>query len=390
MLQDRGAMLTGLGLGASLMYFLDPERGRRRRALIRNQVAHAARLTGDAAGATSRDMAHRATGTVAAIRAKLSREQVDDQVLVERVRARLGRLVSHPHALDVFAADGAVTLRGPILQHEVNRLLNAVGRVAGVRDVLNELQEHKEPGNIPSLQGGSTPGEPQPDILQRNWSPTTRVMVGGSGIALATYGASRRTLAGVCVAAAGVGLLARAATNLEIRRLTGVGGKRRAVDVQKTITIDAPVEQVFGFWTAYENFPRFMSRVLEVRPTTRELQSHWTVSGPAGVPVEFDAEVSAFVPNEAFAWRTIEGAPVAHAGIVRFEPAGDGRTRVHIRMSYNPPGGWIGHGVAAAFGADPKRSLDADLVRLKTLIETGRPPHDAAQPDVRRDQSLPM
>ena len=108
------------------------------------------------------------------------------------------------------------------------------------------------------------------------------------------------------------------------------------------------------------------------RPTTRERQSHWTVSGPAGVPVEFDAEVSAFVPNEAFAWRTIEGAPVAHAGIVRFEPADDGRTRVHIRMSYNPPGGWIGHGVAAAFGADPKRSLDADLVRMNPHRD--RPP----------------
>jgi uncharacterized membrane protein len=55
--------------------------------------------------------------------------------------------------------------------------------------------------------------------------------------------------------------------------------------------------------------------------------------------VEFDAEVSAFVPDEALAWRTIAGAPVAHARIVHFEPAGDGRTRVDIRMSYNPPGG---------------------------------------------------
>lgn len=231
-----------------------------------------------------------------------------------------------------------MTLRGPILQHEVKPLLNAVERVAGVRDVVNQLEEHKEPGNIPSLQGGSTPAEPQVDILQRNWSPTTRVMAGSSGMALAAYGARRQTIAGALVAAAGVGLLARAATNVEMRRLTGVGGKRRAVDVQKTITIDAPVDQVFAFWTAYENFPRFMSRVLEVRPTTRERQSHWTVAGPAGVPVEFDAEVSAFVPNEAFAWRTIEGSPVAHAGLVRLDPAGDGQTRVHIRMSYNPPG----------------------------------------------------
>jgi uncharacterized membrane protein len=131
-----------------------------------------------------------------------------------------------------------------------------------------------------------------------------------------------------------------------------------------------------------------MSNVRDVRPSSRERQSHWTVAGPLGVPVEFDAEVSAFVANEVFAWRTIEGSPVAHAGLVRFEPAGAGQTRVHIRMSYNPPGGWLGHGVAAAFGADPKRSLDGDLVRMKTLIETGRPPRDAARPTLVRQSRL--
>jgi uncharacterized membrane protein len=380
MLQDRGAMLTGLGIGLGLMYFLDSERGRRRRALVRDRLAHGARITRDAAGATSRDVAHRVSGTAAALRGRFSRDLVEDPVLVDRVRARLGRSVSHPHAVDVAAHDGIVTLRGPILQHEVKPLLNAVEKVAGVRQVVNKLEEHKQPGNIPSLQGSSTPSEPRVDFLQRNWSPTTRVVAGSGGMALAAYGASRPTIPGALLAAAGIGLLARAVTNVEIRRLTGIGGTRRAVDVQKTITIDAPVEEVFAFWTAYENFPRFMSRVLAVRPTTRERQSHWTVAGPAGVPVEFDAEVSACVPNEAFGWRTIEGSLVAHTGLVRFDPVGDGQTRVHIRMSYNPPGGWIGHGVAAAFGVDPKRSLDADLVRMKSLIETGRVPHDAAQP----------
>lgn len=70
---------------------------------------------------------------------------------------------------------------------------------------------------------------------------------------------------------------------------------------------------------------------------------------------------------------------MAHAGIVRFDPAGDGATRVHIRMSYSSPAGWFGHALAAAFGVDPKRSMDADLARRKTLIETDHPPHDAAE-----------
>jgi hypothetical protein len=170
-----------------------------------------------------------------------------------------------------------VTLRGPILQHEVRRLLNTIERIGGVREVVNELEEHKEAANIPALQGGSTPPGLQPEIWQREWSPTTRLLAGGTGMALAGYGASRRTMPGALLAAAGIGLLARAATNLETRRLTGIGAKRRAVDIQKTVTIDAPVEQVFGFWSAYENFPRFMSQVLDVRPSTRERQSHWTV-----------------------------------------------------------------------------------------------------------------
>jgi uncharacterized membrane protein/osmotically-inducible protein OsmY len=383
MLQERGALLTGLGVGVGLMYFLDPERGRRRRALIRDRLAHSAHISTEAMGATGRDVMHRATGAVSRVRGTFQRGPADDVVLIERVRAKLGRLVSHPHAIEVDAVDGVVTLRGPILQAEVPRLLSDVEHVRGVREVVNALDEHKEAGDVPSLQGGGTPPDIHPDIWQREWSPTTRLLVGSAGTALAGYGASRRDLPGTLLAASGLGLLARAATNLDTRRLTGIGARRRAVDIQKTITIDAPVEDVFRFWTAYENFPRFMSRVLEVRPSTRERQSHWTVAGPVGAPVEFDAEISALVPNQTFGWRTIEGAPVAHGGLVRFEPAGDGRTRLHIRMSYDLPGGWLGHGVAAAFGVDPKSSLDADLVRLKTLLQTGRLARDAAQPDVR-------
>jgi uncharacterized membrane protein len=379
MLQDRGAALTGLGLGAGLMYFLDPERGRRRRALVRDKLAHGLNVTTGAAGTTGRDLAHRAAGTAAKIRGSIRRRPMDDVVLVERVRAQLGRAVSHPHAIDVNAIDGRVMLSGPVLQAEVNQLLRAVERVDGVCEVVNTLDEYKEPGNVPALQGGSLPRPSRPDLLQRKWAPATRLLMSTAGVAAAGYGVSRRDAPGALLAVAGLGLVAQSATNLEMRRLTGIGAGRRSVDFQKTITIDAPVDTVFTFWTAYDNFPLFMSRVLDVRPSDGGRQSHWKVAGPSGAPVEFDAEVSSFVPNQTFGWRTVEGSLVAHAGLVRFEPTNDGRTRVHIRMSYNPPGGWLGHGVAAAFGVDPKSSLDADLARMKTLLETGRAARDAAQ-----------
>ncbi|HET9370040.1 MAG TPA: SRPBCC family protein [Vicinamibacterales bacterium] len=379
MLQDRKALLTGFGVGVALMYFLDPERGRRRRALVRDRIAHGARLTRDAAGATSRDLTQRASGIAASVRGKFNHAAVDDEILVERARARLGRLISHPRAVTITAEDGMLTLSGPILQREVMPLIDALERVNGVRGVLNELEIHKHAGSTPALQGGRSRPAPMSDFMQRHWSPSTRLLAGGGGLALTAIGSARRTLPGALVAGAGIAMLARAAANVEMRRLTGIGGKRRAVDVQKTITIDAPIGDVFAFWSAYENFPLFMSRVLDVCPATREGQSRWTVAGPAGIPVQFDAEVTAFEPDQSLGWRTIDGSTVAHAGLVRFEPVSDDQTRVHIRMSYNPPGGWIGHGIAAAFGVDPKMSLDADLLRMKTLVETGRPPHDAAQ-----------
>jgi uncharacterized membrane protein len=380
MVESRGAALTGLGIGAGLMYFLDPDRGRRRRARVRDRMTHSAHLGADAFGATSRDLANRARGMAARARNVWYGQTVDDAVLVEQVRARLGRLVSHPHAIAVKAVDGCITLRGPILQSEEKRLLYDVKRIPGVRVVENALDAHKQAGNHPSLQGGAQRSLPQMDIWQRMWSPATRILVGGAGAAIAGYGVTRRDMPGAMAVATGLGLIARAASNLEARRLLGVGAGRRAVDVQKVITIDAPRDEVFQFWASYENFPRFMSRVLDVRPSARDGQSHWTVAGPAGMPIEFDAEVSAFRPNELLGWRTVPGSPVGHAGLVRFEPAGIDGTRVNVRMSYNPPGGWLGHGVAAAFGVDPKSSMDADLARMKTLLETGRPPRDAAQP----------
>jgi len=145
----------------------------------------------------------------------------------------------------------------------------------------------------------------------------------------------------------------------------------RAVDVQKTITIDAPVEEVFRCFRNVANFPRFMAHLREVRDLGNG-RSHWVAEGPAGVPVAWDAVITRSEPNRVLAWQSEPGATVANAGNIRFEPIADNRTRVTIRLSYNPPAGALGHVVAKLFGADPKSELDDDLVRLKSLIEYGK------------------
>jgi uncharacterized membrane protein len=381
-------LLAGACLGAAGMYLIDPSRGGRRRGIVRDQFTHAAHKTADGLEATSRDVAHRAQGVWAQAQHWFERADVPDHILIERVRAKLGRYVSHPRAIDVEADAGCVILRGKILKREVGPLLRAVAWIPGVHDIDNLLEQHDHPGNIPSLQGGTARRGDLPELMQREWSPAARALVGGAGTALVAYAAARRDVFATLFGLAGTALVLRAATNLETKRLIGAGAGRRAVDVQKSININAPVSTVFDFWSNFENFPRFMTHVREVRATNVEGQSHWTVEGPAGVPIEFDAVITRFEPNTVIAWKTVEGSPVAHAGIVHFEPDGMQGTRVHIRFSYNPPAGAIGHAVAALLGEDPKSMMDEDLARMKTLVETGNPPRDAAQPIQRAPEGL--
>jgi osmotically-inducible protein OsmY/gas vesicle protein len=140
-------------LGGALMYMLDPERGRRRRALVRDKVIRAGHATQDLARDTGRYMADKARGVAAETQAKFRREQMPDQTLVERVRAEMGRVVSHPGSIDVTATSGTVTLRGPILRDEVESLLSRVRSVRGVQDVQNQLEIHQTAGSVPGLQG---------------------------------------------------------------------------------------------------------------------------------------------------------------------------------------------------------------------------------------------
>lgn len=361
------SIMTGAGLGLGLMYLFDPQEGDRRRALVRDQLARLRNKTRDATGATARDVRHRARGVVAEIRGRFTEGQVDDGVLAERVRSKLGRVVSHPRALDVTATQGRVTLSGPILRDEVDPLLAALRRVRGVREVENRLDVHESADGVPALQGGARRSGERMAVMQEVWAPATRALAGSAGGALALYGAARRDGPGALLALGGFGLLVRALTNLDVGRLLGLGAGRRAVDIQKSITIDAPAETVYGFWANYENFPGFMANVQRVEG--RGDRSRWTVKGPAGVDVAFEAEVTRREPGRLLAWRTLPGAAVAHAGEVIFQPNQDGTTTAHVRFSYNPVAGAVGHAVAWLFGADPKREMDEDLMRMKHLVE---------------------
>ena len=178
-MREELTLLGGIGLGAALMYMLDPERGNRRRALVRDKLVSAAHKTSDGLGATARDLHNRAFGLAAESRSMFNRAETTDEVLVERVRSKMGRIVSHPSSIEVAASDGRVTLRGPILAREVDDLLSCISNVSGVAEVDNQLEVHEQPGDIPGLQGAGRqrPGD-RFELMQENWSPTARVLAG--------------------------------------------------------------------------------------------------------------------------------------------------------------------------------------------------------------------
>jgi uncharacterized membrane protein len=369
-------LASGLAVGAGLMYVLDPDAGRRRRALLSDKLGRTGHLTEEAIGTTTRDAINRSRGLAATVRSRLrswmSGEPLDDVVLAERVRSLLGFLVSHPGSIGIVANQGMVTLSGPILAREVNRLLRAIQDLPGVRRVQNHLDVHEHPGDISGLQGGPSPQGQQFEFWQKNWSPTARLVAGAIGGGLVIHGAQRRDLPGMAMAAVGLGLMARGLTNLNFQRLSGIGAGRAAIQVNKTVNIAAPLEKVFEFWTDYEQYPRFTATVRQVR-MTEEGRSHWVVSGPGGIPLEWNAVIVRQVPNKEVAWKTEPHSMIQHSGLIKFQDRG-ATTTVHIRMSYNPPAGAIGHGAAALIGYDLKSLLDQELMRMKSVIETGKLP----------------
>jgi hypothetical protein len=200
------------------MYFLDPQRGRRRRVLARGGLNRITHKTTDAVGTTSRDLRNRAYGIMAETKSLVSRKQVSDEVLAERVRARLGSLVSHASSIQVRSDNGRIMLSGTVFSAELARLVRGVSSIRGVTGVENLLTV-QESSEATSGQVGGSPWPAAFDFVQKPWSTTTRLVIGGLGGLLAVCGAVRRNINGGTIALLGMALLAKALSTAGFLRL---------------------------------------------------------------------------------------------------------------------------------------------------------------------------
>jgi osmotically-inducible protein OsmY len=143
------SFVLGLVMGAGAMYLLDPERGRRRRSLIRDQVVHRANELDEIRGGVAsraRHLRNRARGALIETRTRFRVEEVDDPVLEARVRTALGRMVADASTIRVSAEHGRVTLRGRAPEAELEWIAERVQEVPGVHDVINRLESRENAG----------------------------------------------------------------------------------------------------------------------------------------------------------------------------------------------------------------------------------------------------
>ena len=209
----------------------------------------------------------------------------------------------------------------------------------------------------------------------------------GTGALLLLVGASRRSAIGTCLAMSSAPLLCRGITGSWPFVLTGyvqpditktaLDGERE-VHVRESVQLEIPLAEAYRFWRRLENLPRFMTHLNRVSETS-DGTSHWVAAGPAGLAVEWDAEVINEIENKLLAWRSLPGSDVVTAGSVNFGAARGGRsTQITVHLQYAPPAGKAGALVASLVGREPSQTVREDLRHFRQLLEAGEIPRATA------------
>jgi uncharacterized membrane protein len=213
-----------------------------------------------------------------------------------------------------------------------------------------------------------------------SWTEVQMCAALGAAAGAVVLGARRQPLAALCLGAAATAIgyqaLARHWPSSEdgedanAHTRSALAGTR-GIHLRESVRLECPVEDVYEYWRRLENLPRFMRHVEEVTETPNG-RSHWVARGPAGIRVEWDAEIINEVPNRLIGWRSVPGSDIVAAGSVNFARARNGRaTQITVHMQYAPPAGRAGAFLATIFGQAPSAAVREDLRRLKQFLEAG-------------------
>jgi len=143
------------------------------------------------------------------------------------------------------------------------------------------------------------------------------------------------------------------------------------IKMKKAVTINATPDRLYKYWRSLENLHVVFDNIVSVE-VLDDIRSHWTLSVPGGMTLEWDAEITTDRKDEMIGWRSLDGADLDNAGYVRFERATGGRgTVVRVALQYNPPAGKLGAALSTVLGEKPSSQIEEALRKFKQLMEAG-------------------
>jgi uncharacterized membrane protein len=158
-----------------------------------------------------------------------------------------------------------------------------------------------------------------------------------------------------------------------------LNGNARGLQIEESLTLYKPVEEVYPLWRRIENLPRLLSH-LESVASTNGTRSHWVARVPAPLRLEWDAELMDEEENRRIAWRSLPGSNVDHSGSVLFHPMRPRNgTELKVLLKCRPPAGRVGAALAALLASLTEHQIREDLRGFKALVEAGEKPTNACR-----------
>ncbi len=281
------------------------------------------------------------------------------------LRAAIAESLEHPAAIEVEWHGRTLRLSGAILEGEVDKLIERVSRIRGVERIENRIDVIY--GEGVAKKNAANRLDYLPETQRGEWPAQVRGAVAVGAFILTILGIGLkprlRNIFGLFGLLTGIRVLA----NRDITHMVG-SVVTPTLRLRRRITVCAPIDEVFEFWSRVENYPKFMSYIEKVE-MNEQGNIVWDAKGPGRFPLRWETELNQSAPNYIQSWQSVSGSIIQTEGWVKLEAAPGDTTRVEVDMNFSPPAGVFGYAVANLLGFDPKKKIDQDLQVMKTLIE---------------------
>jgi uncharacterized membrane protein len=201
--------------------------------------------------------------------------------------------------------------------------------------------------------------------------PFSALFLGAAGGALIGNRRGMTPRARAAATVSGLALIAAAARGPLTDALRRLGTRRRGTSVQLSFIVPRPVEQVFAFCRDFENFPRLIRVLRDVRDHG-DGRSHWSASTPTGGTMEWDTVTTKYVPNSVIAWESVGHSPVRMRAVLRFLPE-NGVTCMKVTAEYQVVEGTVRDALVALATRSRRGNLASQIRRLADYLDGALP-----------------